>query len=164
MSEMFTFSYTLSGVLIAGVNALATSADDFLTRISRGMAKDYVAPIATQTSPRPALLVQSRISKIVSRVPKSALWLLVTANLLYIFLAVSLTALALMVTSMDVYQLRTRLSVVGLASQLFEGAFSGRAVKDERQLFDSRNGAMDGQKRVRVKKDTEGGTMFEVEE
>ncbi|KAF2736476.1 hypothetical protein EJ04DRAFT_160100 [Polyplosphaeria fusca] len=88
MSELVPFGYVLSETVVLGANALSNSAEDFRRRASRGMAKNYLAPIAAQSSPRPAHLVQSRDSRIVSRIPKAALWLLFTANVLYIILAI----------------------------------------------------------------------------
>ena len=142
------------------------SADDYLERISRGLAKLDLAGIASVADTRPTHVAQSRITKLVSRVPKTVLWVLVTANSLYIVIAIALAALALWVTSdnRDVSQIRTRLSVVGLAAQLLEGPFSERAVKDDKELFENQSANYSEQKKVKVKITEEGGATFEVAE
>jgi hypothetical protein len=164
MAEMFDHGVTSREVVVSEANYMATNMDEFLQSYTRGLARSYLAPLGAQSSPRPALLVQSRNSRIVSQVPKAALWLLVTANLLYIILAISLTVLALQVTSMDVEQLQTRLNVTGLAAQLFEGAYAGRQVRDEKELFEASARVDGGVKRVGVQRTLTGGTTFEVVE
>jgi hypothetical protein len=164
MADMFHFGLTIRENVLSEANYLATNVDEFVKFFTRGMARAYVVPLGPQSSPRPALLVQSRNSRIVSQVPKAALWLLVTANLLYIILAISLTVLALVVTSMDVQQLQTRLNVTGLAAQLFEGAYAGRQVRDEKELFEASARVDGGVKRVGVQRTRTGGTTFEVVE
>ena len=139
-------------------NGLAKNVSHFAQLLSQGMARQYLVPIVAQSSPRPALLVQSRSSKIVTKVPKSALWILVIANLLYAILAIILAILALLVTSMDIHQLRTRLSVTGLAAHLFEGEYAERDVKDEKDLFEKG----DVSKRVGVRRTEAGGATFSV--
>jgi hypothetical protein len=164
MSEMFGFGFPAREYALAEANYLAKSVDEFLQFYTRGLARTYLSPLGAQSSSRPALLVQSRSSQIVSKVPKAALWLLVAANLLYTILAISLTVLALLVTSMDVEQLQTRLNVTGLAAQLFEGAYAGRQVKDEKELFEASARVDGGVKRVGVQRTRTGGTTFEVVE
>jgi hypothetical protein len=164
MADMFLFGVTSKSAVVSEVNYLATNMDEFMQFYTRGMSRAYLSPLGAQSSPRPALLVQSRNSRIVSQVPKAALWLLVTANLLYIILAISLTVLALLVTSMDVEQLQTRLNVTGLAAQLFEGAYAGRQVRDEKELFEASARVDGGVKRVGVQRTRTGGTTFEVVE
>ena len=160
MAMAQTFGYVSLSLqyIQAQANGLAKSVFDFAQLFSHGMARAYLAPIAAQASPRPALSVQSRSSKIVTKVPKSALWILVIANLLYAILAIILTILALLVTSMDIHQLRTRLSVTGLAAHLFEGEYAERDVKDEKDLFEKG----DILKRVGVRRTETGGATFSV--
>lgn len=161
-SQMFGFSFLLGQALVTSVNTLSTNFDDFIDNVSRNMARNYLSPIAGQASPRPAELVQIRTEKIVTEVPKTAVWLLASANIIYIILAVVLAIIAWSTTSPDVYQLRTRLSVVGLAAQLFEGTFAERAVKDEKDLFENHDAPKGEQKRVMVRKTEWGGTAFGV--
>jgi hypothetical protein len=161
MSEMFPYSYALSETLVSSAFASAANLDDLIVGMTRGMARNYIAPIGSQSTSRSALSVQTRVTKIVSRVPKIALWLLVSTNILYTILAISLAILALLVASPDTYQLRIRLSGVGLAAQLFEGAFSERAVKNEKELFENQGKGLD-EKRVKVSNIQRQGTAFEV--
>ena len=162
MSQMFGKSDLLLEYARTVSSTVAKSVDDFAQTFSRTMAHQYLGPIASQTSPRSALLVQTRNSRIVSKVPKSALWILVTANLLYIILAITLAILAFLVTSMDVYQLRTRLNVTGLAAQLFEGPHAERKVRNDKDLFETPNRVESGLNRVRVYRTETGGTSFEI--
>ena len=166
MSALLSYNPTgLTFINTAAGNAY-TNADDYLVRISRGLAKLDLAGIASVADTRSAHLVQSRITKLVSRVPKTVLWILVTANSVYVVIAIALAVLALWVTSdnCDVSQVRIRLSVVGLASQLLEGPVSERAVKDDKELFENQSANYSEQKKVKVTITEEGGAAFEVAE
>lgn len=140
-------------------NVLAESVDHYVDLFSRGMSRRYTTQFAGQTSSRPSLLVQSRNSRLVSKVPKTAIWILVSANLLFIVLALGLTGFALAASSADVYQVYTRLGVAGLAAQLFEGSYARRVVKNNEELFGEHAEAEDKIiKRVGVERREEGGT------
>ena len=106
--------------------------------------------------------VQTRSSKIVSKVPKSALWLLIVANFLFAALAIALTILALSVASADVHQLHARLNVVGLTAQLFEGDHAEGMMREEEDLFGEHSEQVGQVKRVGVSKSTRGGVRFVV--
>jgi hypothetical protein len=135
-SDFWAMSNTLSGRIVERINYVAQSTDEFKQMYMSQMARGYTGPLGTQVSERPALAVQTRSSKIVSKVPKAALWLLVTANLFFATLAITLTVLAISVESSDVHQLRLRLNIVGLTAQLFEGKHAERKVKEEEDLFE----------------------------
>jgi hypothetical protein len=144
-------------------SVLATTSKEFVDIFSRGSSRALLFPFAGQVEARPALLVQSRSSKIVSKVPKAAVWLLVVSNLLFLLLAIGLTIFALVVSSKDpnVHQVHTRLGVSGLASQLFEEGYGQRKVKDSVELFEEHT--QDDEKlykKVRVEITAEGGAQF----
>lgn len=86
----------------------------FIDACSLGMSKVMTLPLASQTTGRPARLVQRRISKVITKLPKAALWSLVSANLLFASLGLFLTTLALFVTSPDIHQVQVRLGVAVL--------------------------------------------------
>jgi cell division protein FtsL len=148
--------------VIGVANAIAHSEEEFTQSYKREIARGYATSLATQLSERPALLVQTRSSKIVSKVPKAALWLLVTANLVFAIIAISLTALAISVISSDVHQLRLRMSIAGLTAQLFEGEHAERKVKEEEGLFEEHQSGVSDVKRVGVSRTTKGGVKFHV--
>ena len=162
MALMFRFSTVLLEYARTEASVVAKSLDEYVQIFSRSMASKYLAPIAGQVSSRPALLVQTRSSRIVSKVPKTALWILITANILYIILAITLAILALLVMSTDVYQLHTRLNVTGLAAQLFEGPYAEQKVKDNKELFQMPAKVDGGLNRVRIHRTATGGTKFSV--
>jgi hypothetical protein len=144
-------------------SVLARTSKEFVETYSQGVSRALLLPFAGQVEPRPALLVQSRSSKIVSKVPKAAVWVLVVSNILFLSLAVGLTVFALVVSSKDpdVHQVHTRLGISGLASQLFEEGYSQRKVKDSEELFEEHT--QDDEKlykKVRVEITDEGGAQF----
>ena len=163
MSSLFSKTGLWEYVIRKAGN-LAENVNDFLQITSDSISEHYVAAIASQASPRPALLVQNRTSKVISRVPKISLWVLVTANTLYILLAIMLSIYAWLATSTstDVHQLRTRLSVTGIAAQLFEGPYAERRVKDDKELFEKPSRVNSEFKRVEVHRTAGGGTTFVV--
>jgi hypothetical protein len=139
----------------------------FLAAIEIGMSKVQTLPLAAQTVGREARLVKRRVSKVITSLPKAALWGLVVANLLFSLLGFTLTVMALMATSPSVHQVRVRLSVAGLVAQLFETQHSERAVDDDVDLFKKGppgDGERDGGSDVKVgvRRTDTGGSMFTV--
>ncbi|KAF2658707.1 hypothetical protein K491DRAFT_776247 [Lophiostoma macrostomum CBS 122681] len=161
-AQMWGDTADFTNNVIGGVNALAQSGDEFTKYYMREMARGYSVALATQLSARPALSVQARSSKIVSKVPKAALWLLITANLVFAIVAVGLSALAISVASSDVHQLRMRMNVAGLTSHLFEGEHAEKKVRDEEDLFEEHGGDRDEVRRVGVSRTATGGVRFDV--
>jgi len=104
------------------------------------------------------LKVQSRSSKIVTRVQKGAVWTLVCANLLYALLAIGLTTFALLSSSITVHQVCTRMTVAGLVAQLFEGQFAWRMVSGSNELFEENSNHGSKPKRVMTVRLPDGGT------
>lgn len=76
-------------------------------------SQKLLATFAGVTQLRPALLTQVRSSQVVTRVPKSAVWLLIAANMLFALFAVAMATYVLSVASIDVHQVHTRLSISG---------------------------------------------------
>ncbi|KAJ4295177.1 hypothetical protein N0V90_007187 [Kalmusia sp. IMI 367209] len=145
-------------------SASASSIDAFIDSYAAGLSNVRSYSLATQMSPRPALLTQTRVSKVITKVPVAALWLLVVANALYALLGVGLAALALTYTSPSVHQVYTRLSITGIVAQLFEEEYAERAVESEEKLF-RENVEIDAEiKRVGVKRTDTGGSAFAVSE
>ena len=161
-AQVWGYTGSFTNNAIGGANAIAHSEDEFTQYYQRELSRYYAMSLATQLSERPAFLVQTRSSKIVSRVPKAALWLLVTANLIFALVAISLTALAISVVSSDVHQVRLRMSIAGLTAQLFEGEHAERKVKEEEDLFEEHQSGISDVKRVGVSRTTKGGVKFNV--
>lgn len=109
--------------------------DGYVASLSRSISQLYTYSLAAQTVPSPALLVQTRSSRVVSELPMSALWVLVVANSLYALIAIVLATLALMSASDAVHQVKTRLGTAGLAAALFAGAHSQNAADSDKSLF-----------------------------
>ncbi|KAF2110269.1 hypothetical protein BDV96DRAFT_199768 [Lophiotrema nucula] len=149
------------------VNIIANSSHSVVEEFARGMSQAYVAPFADQTSSRPARLVQLRSSKVVTKVPKAAIWTLGIANCLFSLLAVALAVAALLAeaTTTGVHQVQTRLNITGLAAQLFEKKFSEQRVKSDEDLFEDRDGMRERiVKRVAVEPTDAGGAIFALQE
>jgi hypothetical protein len=144
-------------------SVLTTTSTEFVDLYSRGVSHVLLLPFAGQVEARTALLVQSRSSKIVSRVPKAAVWVLVVSNFFFLSLTIGFTVFALIVSSKDpnVHQVHTRLGVSGLASQLFEERYGQQKVKDSEELFEEHT--QDDEKlykKVRVEITAKGGAQF----
>jgi hypothetical protein len=139
--------------------------ESFLKAIEIGMGKVQTLPLAAQTVGHDARLVQRKVSKVITSLPKAALWGLVVSNLLFSFLGLTLTVLALIATSPSVHQVRVRLSVAGLVAQLFETQHSEREVDDDIDLFKKRDREVSGGDSARdikvgVRRTDTGGSMF----
>ncbi|KAF2726617.1 hypothetical protein EJ04DRAFT_571109 [Polyplosphaeria fusca] len=148
---------------LARASSSAESPQQFIDRLAYGISQSFIVPIATQLSPRPALLAQRRISKVMTKIPTVAICLLVLANGLYALLGMGLAVLALIRTSPAVHQVQTRLSVTGLVAQLFEPERSRCAVGSESDLFSGSSGAgIAAVKRVGVKRTDTDGSVFVV--
>lgn len=143
-------------------NIIPKTVKEIIDTYSRAVSRLSLIPLASQTTPQPALLVQSRGSKVVSKVPKAAVWTLVVANMLFALLALGLTLFALTTWSPDIHQLYTRLSITGLIAQLFEGSYAHRHVKDDEELFREHAGVKEEAKRVGIEKTASGGVVFRL--
>jgi hypothetical protein len=147
---------------LQSASASATSMDAFIEAYGLGLSKIRSYSLATQMSPRPALLAQTRTSKVITKVPVAALWLLVLANALYTLFALALATMALIYTNPSVHQVYTRLSVTGIVAQLFEREHAERAVVSDDMLF-RENVDKDAEiLRVGVRRTNTGGSAFAV--
>jgi hypothetical protein len=140
-----------------------TTAEQFMEKYEVAMSKIYALWLTIHTVPAPVSLVQKRTTKVITKLPVLALWLLIVANLLYALLGIILTILALRASSPEVHQVYTRLTTTGLAAQLFDWKHSrGRAGRDFelfREYADT--GAHEGcRKRVGVRCTEIGGAEF----
>lgn len=145
-------------------SASAASLDSFIDNYALGLSKIRTYSLATQMSSRPSLLAQTRNSKLITKVPVAALWLLVLANVLYSLLGLALAVLALVCTNPSVHQVYTRLSVTGIVAQLFEREYSERAVDSEERLFRENVDPGAEVKRVGVRRTDTGGSLFAINE
>jgi hypothetical protein len=96
-----------------------SSPENFIHSFEIGMSKAYSYPLASQMSSRPSILVQRRITKVVTKLPVTALWFLVTANVLYALLGWIIALCAIVKVSEEVGRVQMKLSVDGLVAALF---------------------------------------------
>jgi hypothetical protein len=140
-----------------------SSPSAFLRSIELGMSKAFSYPLATQSNSRPSLLAQTRTSKVVTRLPVTALWFLVTANLIYAALGVSLAVWATLKATPDVHQAQMRLGVSGLAAALFDKERFERNADADEKLFEEKNTDSNmATKRVGIRRTDTGGSSFAV--
>jgi len=99
------------------------------------MSTIFALPLVVHTVPADSILVQTRARKIMTRAPVAAVWLLVLANLFFAVLGIGLAIMAWRTADQDIYQVRTRLGVPGLAAALFERNSENRIVKSDKELF-----------------------------
>jgi hypothetical protein len=138
-----------------------SSPDNFIRSFELGMSRAYSYPLASQMSARPSLLAQERTSKVVTRLPVAALWILVATNLCYAALGLGISVRALMRITDDVGQAQTRLGVTGLVAALFDREHFEKAVNDEEELFEEKTmGRKGGVKRIAITQTKEGGVWF----
>lgn len=134
----------------------------FIDSYALSLAKVRSYSLATQMSPRPALLTQTRNSKVITKVPVAALWLLVIANALYALFSLGLAVMALVYTTPSVHQVYTRMSITGIVAQLFEREYAERAVDSEEMLFRENVDKEAEIKRVGVRRTDTGGSAFAI--
>jgi hypothetical protein len=111
------------------------SLESWILKCELAMSMLFATPMTAYTVPADSLLVQTRAQKIMTRVPVAAVWLLVLANLFFAALGIGLAIMAWRTADQDVHQVRTRLSVAGLAAALFERNSENRIVKSDKELF-----------------------------
>jgi hypothetical protein len=112
-----------------------SSLDSWISDFELAMSALFATPLVVYTMPSDSILVQTRARKIMTRVPVAAVWLLVLANLFFAALGIGLAIMASMSADQDIYQVRTRLSVPGLAAALFERNSENRIVNSDKELF-----------------------------
>lgn len=129
------------------------------------MSKALSMSLAVHSIPVPVDAVQLRRSEVITKLPALALWLLVTANLLFMLLAIVMAIFAVKSASNEVHQVQLRLSSAGLASQLFSSGTAKCAAKDEFDLFHTSHAGDEYQLRqtiskVEVRNTDRGGAEF----
>ena len=97
-----------------------SNVEEYIKLWSFGMSQYLLGPIAGQAKFQNAIRIQERKQVIVTKIPKSALWTLVGANLLFAIMGITLAILALLATSDRVHQVQTRLSIAGITAQICE--------------------------------------------
>ncbi|KAF1835295.1 hypothetical protein BDW02DRAFT_629709 [Decorospora gaudefroyi] len=140
-----------------------SSPQTLIQGLELGMSKAYSYALASQLSPRPSLATQTRFSHVVTRLPVSALWLLVTANLCYALLGLVVAGLAVGRSGTEgvvVGQVKIRLGVEGLVAALFDrGRFEQPAARCEEDLFEEGR-AGGGVKKIAITGMEAGGFWF----
>jgi hypothetical protein len=107
-----------------------SSPENFIRSFEIGMSKAYSYSLASQMSSRPSILVQRRITKTVTKLPVTALWLLVAANILYALLGWNIAICAMLKVSEEVGRVQKKLSVDGLVAALFVREKAGEATTE----------------------------------
>ncbi|KAF1937843.1 hypothetical protein EJ02DRAFT_514911 [Clathrospora elynae] len=173
--EITTLSNTKSNGSVAGITSGVslpsfgwnhTTPDDFIAVYEMSISKALALPLVVHTVPAPPDLVQRRVTKIITKLPAIALWLLVTSNLFFALFGLVLSVLAIRATSPEVHQIHTRLTTAGLAAQLFDWQHARRAAKNDQELFTENlnNGSKKGvEKRISVRATATGGAEFLTE-
>ncbi|CAN9424174.1 unnamed protein product [Alternaria alternata] len=116
-----------------------TSLDTWISAYEIAMSTLFATPLAVHTVPTNSLLVQSRVRKIMTKVPVTAVWLLVLANMAFAILGMGLTLMAWRTSDENTHQIRVRLGVPGLVAALFEKESEDRVVETDRALFKENN-------------------------
>lgn len=136
------------------------NAAEFVDLFSFEMSHYFVVPLAAHSIKRPSLKAQARESMIVAQVSKTALWTLVSTNLLFVLLGVFLSVLALRAMSEDSHQVQLRLGVAGLTAQLFDEKKIKNSIDNETDLFKGESGVYNTSTRVLVQKTNLHGIIF----
>jgi hypothetical protein len=157
-----SFSAQLQTVQLKSTQNLTTP-EAFVKSFELAISKAFASWLVVHTVPTPVGLAQRRVTKIVTRLPVIAFWLLVTANILFALFGLILAVLAALATSPEVHQVHTRLSTAGLAAGLFDWQHSQRAAKSDSELFienTTENNSVDCRKRIGVRCTAFGGAEF----
>lgn len=112
-----------------------SSLDSWVSSYEIAMSTLFATPLAVHTIPANSLLVQTRVKKIMTKVPVAAVWLLVLANMAFAAPGIGLTLMAWRTSDENTHQVRVRLGVPGLVAALFEKESEDRVVKSDRTLF-----------------------------
>lgn len=135
-----------------------SSPENFIRAFENGMSKAYSYPLASQMSNRPSLIVQKRISKVVTRLPVNALCFLVAANVLYALLGWIIAFFAMLKVTEEVGRVQMKLSVDGLVAALFAREKVNQDVATE--YLSGTKGKLNDTKRVSVVVTEQRGLAF----
>ncbi|KAF1939998.1 hypothetical protein EJ02DRAFT_495830 [Clathrospora elynae] len=161
MSPYYKFGYRWTINAHAEATLYPDHPDAYIESFSKTLSEKFLTPFAGVSEPRPAIHVQTRALQVVTRVPKTAIWTLCATNMLFALFAFVMAIFALMAASVDVHQVQTRLSISGLAAQLFEQTQANHQVARTAQLFGKNTEEKPGEiKAVRIQRTETGGTLF----
>ncbi|KAH9869875.1 hypothetical protein J1614_006795 [Plenodomus biglobosus] len=113
----------------------ATTWAEFKTIYEIESSRLTIMPLAPHTLAETSPVSQRRASRIITRIPAAALWLLVLANMTFALLAICVGIMAWRASSDEIHQIQTRLGIPGLAAALFDHTASTKNVSSSRQLF-----------------------------
>jgi hypothetical protein len=133
--ETFGFSRNLHDGAMNRASRVS-SVQEWVSTYELEISKSFTVPLAVHTVPEKSIRAQTRVSKVVARVPVAALWLLVLANLAFVVLAIIIAGMALKTAGGDAQQVCLRLSVSGLVAALFEADAGNKVVDGESELFE----------------------------
>ncbi|KAG9637051.1 hypothetical protein KCU95_g5134, partial [Aureobasidium melanogenum] len=119
----------------ASLAAMGDSSQQSTDDMALSFSKTALAIGSQAVEKRPPLAVQSRFSFLAARVPAAPLYALVGANMLVVFVALTLTVIALVNSEGEVKEVQSRLSIIGLVADRFEGKAARLAVKNFDELF-----------------------------
>jgi hypothetical protein len=130
-----------------GVNTNRTQVtpEEITTRYELEMSKALVSGLIVNSISVPVETAQLRRNEVVTRLPAVALWLLVSANVLFMLLAIGLAVWGTRSSSTEVYQVQLRLSSAGLAAQLFSHQTSTLPTSDDFDLFHANENIIEGE-------------------
>ncbi|KAH0363970.1 hypothetical protein KCU65_g7030, partial [Aureobasidium melanogenum] len=144
----------------ASLAAMSNSSQKFTDDMALSFSKTTLAIGSQGVEKRPPLAVQTRFSFLVARVPAAPLYALVGANMLVVLVAIALTAIALMTSKGDVKEVQSRLSIVGLVADRFEGKAARLAANDLNGLFRESKGQRTS--RIGIDNTAEGGFGYKT--
>ncbi|KAK5557546.1 hypothetical protein LTR46_004574 [Exophiala xenobiotica] len=127
-----------TAALIAATTA--TNAQDLADQYALAYSKAALGVGAQSVQLAPALAVQQRSSFLVTRLPTAPLFCLIAANLAFVLLGTALTYVAISTSGGEVRDIQSRLSIVGLVADRFEGNKASAPAVGVDQLFEEYQG------------------------
>lgn len=140
----------------ASLATFSNSAQELADKIALAYSRVALAVSADVVVPSRASAAQR--NSFVSRVQIAPLFMLVAANLLFVLLGVVLTIVALVAGNGEVHDVQTRLSIVGLVADSFEGSRARRGVGNMNELFQETDEY--GNLRIAIDRSTDGGYTY----
>jgi hypothetical protein len=122
-----------------GLAGFSKSGREIADKFALAYSQYALAATAAVFEPRDAMVPQKREQIQVAMVPKTALRVLIAANLLLVIFGVVLSALALIALRGDTGEVQARLSIHALVAAAFE-ARAGKPVKEVEDFFEEKHG------------------------
>jgi hypothetical protein len=144
----------------AALAVFSNNAQELADKIALAYSKVALALGAQVVKRSPAVAAQERQSFLVARIPAAPLFTLVIANLLFVVLGITLTAIALVASSGEVREVQARLSIVGLVADRFEAQRGQDGVEDMDTYFEEKEG--NDSMRVAIDHGNGGGYMYRI--